>query len=228
LRTGQAIILAPSGLTVRTATQLPTPEPDDGYDDDSNDSDDAIKSGPITPLGQGYLVVHSRLRITRDGGHSLLAVRDSSKTTRLNRVMGVSAAPCGEWSSLSSRSPAASNTALVPVSKFGPTAVPVSSGHVAAAPARPSMISAPSVKVAGTTSRHVPPHLLPLVHYMKNIQAFGPKWVGRKAVRDHFASKAPQHYGKDKGKVTIALTQATQAHVIKKSVDGIQLYPGYY
>lgn len=42
-------------------------------------------SGRVVPLGQGFLVVHSRLRITRDGGHSLLAVRDPEITTRLSR-----------------------------------------------------------------------------------------------------------------------------------------------
>lgn len=30
--------------------------------------------GGVTPFGSGYMVVRSRLRITRDGGHSLLAV----------------------------------------------------------------------------------------------------------------------------------------------------------
>lgn len=40
----------------------------------------------VGTLGQGYLHVRSRLRITRDGGHSRLAVRDASNTTRLDRV----------------------------------------------------------------------------------------------------------------------------------------------
>lgn len=39
----------------------------------------------MTPLGQEYLVVHSRQRITRDGGHSFLAVQDEGHT-RLGRV----------------------------------------------------------------------------------------------------------------------------------------------
>jgi hypothetical protein len=47
--------------------------------------EDAGSLIPI-PLGRGYLVVRSRLRVTRDGGHSLLAVQDSHHATRLGRV----------------------------------------------------------------------------------------------------------------------------------------------
>lgn len=38
-------------------------------------------------IGQGYLHVQSRLRVTRDGGHSILAVPDAG-ATRLGRVSG--------------------------------------------------------------------------------------------------------------------------------------------
>lgn len=49
---------------------------------------DADPSSPMTvaPFGQGYLLVHSRQRITRDGGHSFLAVRDEATHTRIGRV----------------------------------------------------------------------------------------------------------------------------------------------
>ena len=45
-------------------------------------------SWSVAPLGQGYLLVQSRLRVTRDGGHSILAVDDPKNTTRLGRVSG--------------------------------------------------------------------------------------------------------------------------------------------
>jgi hypothetical protein len=40
----------------------------------------------IATFGQGCLLVRSRMRITRDGGHSLLAVSDPNLNTRLGRV----------------------------------------------------------------------------------------------------------------------------------------------
>lgn len=41
---------------------------------------------PVVPLGQGFLLVRSRLRITHDGGHSLLSVQVPADTTRPGRV----------------------------------------------------------------------------------------------------------------------------------------------
>jgi hypothetical protein len=52
------------------------------------DEDDAKPCSVVSTLGQGYLVVRSRLRVTRDGGHSLLAVQDPHHSTRLGRVHG--------------------------------------------------------------------------------------------------------------------------------------------
>lgn len=49
LRTGQAIMFAPAGLV-------------------------RLSAGNAVSLGSGYMVVKSRLRITKDGGHSLLSV----------------------------------------------------------------------------------------------------------------------------------------------------------
>lgn len=42
--------------------------------------------GTVAPIGQGYLHVQSRLRVTTDGGHSILAVNDPEHTTRFGRV----------------------------------------------------------------------------------------------------------------------------------------------
>lgn len=72
LQTGQAIIFAPSGLGVKNVVAFP------GAWDGSSASS-AHASGVVTPFGQGYLLVRSRQRITRDGGHSLLAVTKKSE-----------------------------------------------------------------------------------------------------------------------------------------------------
>ncbi len=45
-------------------------------------------NGIVAPLGQGYLLVRSRFRVTRDGGHSILAVSDPDSTTRIRPVSG--------------------------------------------------------------------------------------------------------------------------------------------
>ena len=230
LRTGQAIILSPSGLTVRAVTQLSTPEPDD------DDDDDTVKSGPLAPFGQGYLLVHSRLRVTRDGGHSLLAVRDSSKTTRLNRVMGVSAPPSGERSFESMPSAAASYTA--PISVPRPVPAPASAFPAFGANARASAFpfgvntafSGPSVPPQqSATTRHVPAEFSSLVLHMVEMQAFGPKWIGRKIVRDHLVLNAPQ-YNHKKGRIALIIAQAVKLGILRKTENNqqIQLCPGYY
>lgn len=61
-------MFAPSGLGIKSA------------------ENDPFGSMTVAPFGQGYLVIHSRQRITRDGGHSLLAVRDEAAHTRIGRV----------------------------------------------------------------------------------------------------------------------------------------------
>jgi hypothetical protein len=52
LQTGEAMMFAPAGLAVKE------------------------DSGDVAPIGQGYLIVRSRLRITQDGGQSLLAIQE--------------------------------------------------------------------------------------------------------------------------------------------------------
>ncbi|GJE88158.1 hypothetical protein PsYK624_042410 [Phanerochaete sordida] len=97
LRTGQAVLFAPNALGVRGG--LGARASDAGSSDSGVGLDDA---GAVAPLAQGYLVVQSRLRVTRDGGHSILAVCDPEGTTRLGRVPGaarseVPAGPGAGW-----------------------------------------------------------------------------------------------------------------------------------
>jgi hypothetical protein len=66
LNTGHAILFSPNGLCVKFSDENHEPR--------------------VSSLGQGYLTVRSRLRVTRDGGHSLLAVQDAQHSTRLGRV----------------------------------------------------------------------------------------------------------------------------------------------
>ena len=81
LRTGQAIMFAPNGLGVRESVDNTTCLSDGDSGHGSFD-----EAGAVSPIGQGYLLVQSRLRVTRDGGHSILAVSDPESTTRVGRV----------------------------------------------------------------------------------------------------------------------------------------------
>ncbi|KIP08577.1 hypothetical protein PHLGIDRAFT_44166, partial [Phlebiopsis gigantea 11061_1 CR5-6] len=66
LGTGQAILFAPNGVGLRSGSErAPSPDSSTAVEDSDTPSPAAI--------GQGYLHVQSRLRITRDGGHSILA-----------------------------------------------------------------------------------------------------------------------------------------------------------
>jgi hypothetical protein len=79
LGTGHAVLFAPNALCVKTSAG------------GGPDNDEPDKTTNATPglLGQGYLIVRSRQRVTLDGGHSLLAVQDGHHDTRLGRVSAV-------------------------------------------------------------------------------------------------------------------------------------------
>ncbi|VDB85071.1 unnamed protein product [Peniophora sp. CBMAI 1063] len=63
LRTGQAILFTPSGIARRSKTH-----------------------GDVAPFGSGYMLVKSRHRVTRDGGHSLLAMSETAEVNGDARV----------------------------------------------------------------------------------------------------------------------------------------------
>lgn len=68
------MLFAPSGLGVKEVVDA-----DDDFED--------LEPRRVAALGQGYLLVRSRLRITCDGGQSLLAVADDRTPTRLGPVI---------------------------------------------------------------------------------------------------------------------------------------------
>ncbi|KAF8651072.1 hypothetical protein AX16_004934 [Volvariella volvacea WC 439] len=70
LRTGQAFLFAPSGLGIKSKCPRDTPR---------RSATGKRGTQGLTPLGQGYLKVYSRRRITLDGGQSLLAVAASTR-----------------------------------------------------------------------------------------------------------------------------------------------------
>jgi hypothetical protein len=72
LGTGEAILFSPNGLAARIQKA------------------DYQRSNRLVPtrIGQGYLIVRSRLRVTRDGGHSILAVHNPALSSPLSRPSG--------------------------------------------------------------------------------------------------------------------------------------------
>lgn len=63
-------------------------------------------SSLVGPIGKGYLVVRSRLRITRDGGHSLLASRSVDREATEQPIRASMAKqPVDPWTTGTVRSP---------------------------------------------------------------------------------------------------------------------------
>lgn len=87
LGAGQAILFAPNDLGMRSnESPIAQSDPSDSSSKAARIDSDTGRQIPA-PIGQGYLHVQSRLRITRDGGHSILAVPDSG-AIRLGHVPG--------------------------------------------------------------------------------------------------------------------------------------------
>jgi hypothetical protein len=74
LGTGEAILFAPSGLAARVQ--------------EADDQANTISRLVPTRIGQGYLIVRSRLRVSQDGGHTVLAVHNLAPSSRLSRPLG--------------------------------------------------------------------------------------------------------------------------------------------
>jgi hypothetical protein len=83
------MVFAPAGLAV------------------SQSASESSKAANVAPLGQGYLLVRSRLRITQDGGQSLLAVPDRPSAPLQSR-------PASLTAFLTSQSGSATNVSEVP------------------------------------------------------------------------------------------------------------------
>jgi hypothetical protein len=121
-------------------------------------------SGDVAPIGQGYLVVRSRLRITQDGGQSLLAIQEedaaadtsSASATSPSHSTAPSLSDTGSSAATSSSSTqgwgAASGGAASPVILSQSTISELMGLNVQATPsATPLPMSAPAI------SQHAPP-----------------------------------------------------------------------
>lgn len=73
-------MFAPSGLVAHSRKLVPQPDAPGNLEPTSE-----VPNSVPAHIGQGYLHVQSRQRITRDGGHAILAIPDKD-ATRLSRV----------------------------------------------------------------------------------------------------------------------------------------------
>lgn len=78
-------MFAPNGLCVRSRAAAVSAS---SWNAETEADQPHHNTTSVGMLGQGYLVVRSRLRLTLDGGHSLLAVTTPGMSTRLGRVSG--------------------------------------------------------------------------------------------------------------------------------------------
>ncbi|KIP04588.1 hypothetical protein PHLGIDRAFT_189642 [Phlebiopsis gigantea 11061_1 CR5-6] len=247
LRTGQAIIFAASGIGMR-----------ENHDADPWHSGDSgmgapEDSGIVAPIGQGYLHVQSRLRVTTDGGHSILAVNDPGHTTRFGRVLrsddteqastshaspggtsasaertaGAAAPPCTQPIASVTQAAQAAIAASPPPS-LSPVvqSTPLSSTHSSEKVPNPAVYksqSAPSVFVL-TGALH---KFRPLVVYLQKAIASGPCGpILVKTAREYFIEKSPQEYDNT---IDGVLDEALQLGLIQYALSArlkIQLVPG--
>jgi hypothetical protein len=151
------MLFAPAGLAVKTGNVVEQPT--------------------VAPIGQGYLLVRSRLRITCDGGQSLLAVdaaeqgnsshsRMSTSSTATLHSMDVSSSQtssasvkaCAQPATPAGTAPSATGISSSPPSTSGrlPPSVPTSTvtAAVATTSIRPSTLKPASVGGGGSTTRN--------------------------------------------------------------------------
>lgn len=178
----------------------------------------------VGPLGQGYFIVRSRARVTRDGGQSLLAVDDDEGGGRLKKVSGrttTSTVPTG-------RAPTAINGHAargidVGSSSTTTTAPPVQVPTVAQPSVPPpqgppTAASAPatsSVAVNGTpqcidmTGRFK--RFAPFVRFISQYGSAGVKIV---KIQQHFLERSPELYGRKLNKFKALAAEATSYGIL--------------
>ena len=163
LQTGQAIMFAPNALTVRNR-----PAAVSGWGPET-EAGQPRTEGTVLPIGQGYFFVRSRYRVTRDGGHSLLAVDDPAATTRLGRVSGKKgmepASGHGDamraWDASEIVHPTPTVAVLPP--SYSQASMQPPPGLVRANPQSPQIIpSVPPIPLNSTTASHIEPFSQPI------------------------------------------------------------------
>lgn len=143
-------MFAPTALGARISDQV-------------TEGNEVVTNRHVAPIGPGYFHVHSRSRVTRDGGHSILAIPDPDSTTRIGRVHTRSDSRASESTVNvgsdeghgSGSAPAKTPAATAPPSALFPPTPPMHRGSDSASTVQPpKRASQPAVPHAG---KHVEP-----------------------------------------------------------------------
>ena len=180
-------------------------------------TDRPLNVASVSPLGQGFLFVRSRARVTVDGGHSLLAIRDPATTTRLGPV---------------STRPDPSDAPNRPMTReeedaklmeeiWGTSEPTVSTAPASAdgqalaaewfeATATSTTLVARTISMEGTNARFAP-----LVRYMQKAAVHG--FITIKTLRRHFSKIDPGAFGSTQHAIDLALDEARVAGLVENA-----------
>ncbi|KAF7791008.1 hypothetical protein EIP86_001967 [Pleurotus ostreatoroseus] len=225
LQTGQAILFAPNGLCVRSRAAAASAS--SWQAETEAEQPHNTTTTTVGMLGQGYFLVRSRLRLTLDGGHSLLAVTTPGMSTRLGRVSGRGQGseadapprhlPTPIPSPDSSSRFAAPSTHSVPTSNINTTRTTQPIISVSARVTAPSQTtqsgSRPSAKQQVNMKAPAYQRYKPLLKYVAavcNDCAF----VRLSTLVKHFKNKKPGVYGKDDRSIESAVASAIQLGIL--------------
>lgn len=169
----------------------------------------------MAPLGQGYLFVRSRARVTVDGGHSILAISDPTVTTRLGRVSTRNEIrDIGEGRSVARNADEAAIMEMLGIEPADslnaeiPTLMPDNSPETTLAdPLVPHVII-----VDGANARFAP-----LVKYMQRTTVHG--YINIKTVRRHFSKMDPGAFGSSVHAIDLVIQDALVANIIEKFTE---------
>lgn len=213
------MMFAPAGLGVKSNSLASQWE----------DEHTSMAPQSVAALGQGYLVVRSRPRVTRDGGQSLLAVVNEHASSRLRPVstgtnsdsgvsdVGSRATSPGEASSsvgLSNRDQAPAPPVIsIPIATQTPPP-PAAAAPAPPAPVNPAPVPTHVVPPPAPTNapRAVPLPYAGLVTYLRQQRRAGFPWVSFSDVGKH-RSEHPASYRT--GKLVKFLEEAQAAGVVR-------------
>ncbi|KAI0314555.1 hypothetical protein OF83DRAFT_1136202 [Amylostereum chailletii] len=244
LRTGEAVLFSPNGLGLQQDGNVAF-QAGDSVDVKKKGKTVARVQGGVAPFGQGYLLVKSRLRVTRDGGHSLLAVRDSAITTRLDRVQAQVLSPQATQPSAGAiersqavppkpstgtkLTSAGSTSSALPRARNTP-----SDGRPPLQPVQKSgqigLVSSKSVPHPAKTKAHGSQPAVgvssqkslyePLLRHLRKQAAAGEVRVTFKATRTHFLREEPEAYGIKKSRLNHLFETAATMGLVRRGGEG--------
>lgn len=225
LQTGEAIIFAPSALVVldspATASIMreagtetePCSNPGNYSPGSSSSANAPLSITSVSPLGQGFLFVRSRSRVTVDGGHSLLAIRDPSTTTRLGpvstrhepvdapRTKAIIEAELEAQSMEAIFGSPEPHTTESTAYSLGPL-------DSAADSAQSTSLASRLIDMGGTNARFAP-----LIRYMQRVTVHG--FVNIKTVRRYFSKTDPGAFGSSPHAVDLVIKDALAVELIE-------------